>query len=474
MALEIKLSQKLTQSLVMTPQLQQAIKLLQLGREEYLEEIEKALLENPVLEDVREEERYVPPAPAENGHDTATAKEEDKQKSDSDLANYFELYNDSVSSTQYANKNGDWDDERPSVETSLAPREGLADHLLWQLRTSELSSEERELAVLMIGNLDRNGYLTISLEELSLETGKEFSTLERVLKVLQNFDPLGVAARNLQECLLIQLDAVGLGDSNAAKIVYNHLPKLENRRYEAIAKELGVTVEEVYEATKLIQKLEPRPGRPFVDEEPIYITPDIFVRKVEGEWKISLNEAGMPKLRVSKSYQDLSEKNGVVDREYLQERIKSASWLIKSIQQRQQTIYRVAESIMRFQQDFLEHGVQGLRPLVLREVAESVEMHESTVSRVTTAKYIHTPHGVFELKYFFSSGLSSQDGSVSSESVKEIIKKLVSEEKPTAPLSDQTIAEKLKAQGIDIARRTVAKYREMMGIPSSSARKKPF
>jgi RNA polymerase sigma-54 factor len=472
MAIEIKLSQKLSQSLVMTPQLQQAIKLLQLGREDYLEEIEKALLENPVLENAQEVERYVPPATPEG--DKPVQREGAEAKPETDFANYFELHADSVSTTQYRGK--DWDEERPSLESSLSRKQGLAEHLMWQLRTSELTSKEKEAAVFIIGNLDRNGYLSASLEELSEDSGMEPAIMERALKEIQTFDPIGVGARDLRECLLIQLDNSGMGDSLAAKIVDSALSKLETRRYEAIAKELGVAVEQVYEAIKAIQRLEPRPGRPFVDEEPIYITPDIYVRMVEGEWRVSLNEAGMPKLRVGKGYQELIEKAPAgSEKEYLQEKLKSASWLIRSIQQRQQTIYKVAESIMRFQSDFLEQGISGLKPLVLREVAEDVEMHESTVSRVTTNKYIHTPHGVFELKYFFSSGLNSADGSsVSSESVKEKIKAMIAEEKPTEPLSDQSIAEQLKREGIDIARRTVAKYREMLGIPSSSSRKKPF
>jgi len=470
MALEIKLSQKLSQSLVMTPQLQQAIKLLQLGREEYLEEIEKALLENPVLEDVREEERFEKPTSS----DQQAAPEKKAEKSEIDLANYY----DAESSTSYSSRqSGDFDGERPSLEGTLSTKEGLAEHLMWQLHTCELNASEKECAVFIIGNLDKNGYLTITVDELSGDCGRSVDEIERVLKVIQNFDPIGIGARNLQECLLLQLEALGQKESTAAKIVESQLAKLETRRYDAIAKELVIPVAEVYEAVKVIQKLEPRPGRPFVDEEPIYITPDIYVRKIEGNWRVSLNESGMPRIRIGKGYQELLDKSDKAisgDKEYLQERIKSASWLIRSIQQRQQTIHKVAESIMRFQKEFLDQGISGLRPLVLREVADEVEMHESTVSRVTTNKYIHTPHGVYELKFFFSSGLNSQDGNISSESVKEKIRIYVQQETPLEPLSDQALAEKLKKDGIDIARRTVAKYREMMGIPSSSARKKPF
>jgi len=498
MALEIRLSQKLSQSLVMTPQLQQAIRLLQLGREDYLEEMEKALLENPVLEDQREEDRYVPPTPAEqvlteaSTENSSLSNEDSKQidKNEADFANIFDIYNDSTSTSSYSAKSGDWDDERPSLESMLTARQGLAEHLLWQLRDSELCKKEKEIIALLIGNLDKNGYLAVSLEELCPELGLDLEETAKVLSELQNFDPIGVGARDLKECLLLQLRANGNADGIASKIVEKHLSKLETRKYEAIAKDLGIPIQEVYEAVKLIQKLEPRPGRPFVDEEPIYITPDIFVRKIEGEWKVSLNEAGMPKLRISKSYQELLEKSQAAEaakstpktkaasspeeREYISERIKSASWLIRSVQQRQQTIHKVAESIMRFQKEFLDLGTTALRPLVLREVADDVEMHESTVSRVTTNKYIHTPHGVYELKFFFSSGLNSEEGGISSESVKEKLRSIIASENQADPLSDQALAAMLKKDGIDIARRTVAKYREMMGILSSTVRKKSF
>ena len=497
--MEIRLSQKLSQSLVMTPQLQQAIRLLQLGREDYLEEMEKALLENPVLEDQREEDCYVPPtsseqqleaAPQENNSLSNEDSKQGEKNNEADFANIFDLYNDATSTTTYANKPSDWDEERPSMESTLSAKQGLAEHLQWQLRDSTLSKTERDIATVIIGNLDKNGYLSSPIEEIA--GSFPVDQVEKVLAELQNFDPIGVGARDLRECLLIQLAALGYSDmglsnlgqgsSIASQIVDKHLTKLETRKYEAIARDLGVALQEVYEAVKLIQKLEPRPGRPFVDEEPIYITPDIFVRKIEGEWRISLNEAGMPKLRISKSYQELLEKKdkeiklaaGTTEKEYLVERIKSASWLIRSVQQRQQTIHKVAESVMKFQKEFLDQGTVALRPLVLREVAEDVEMHESTVSRVTTNKYIHTPHGVFELKFFFSSGLNSEEGGISSESVKEKIKGIVAAENTRDPMSDQAIAVMLKKDGIDIARRTVAKYREMLGILSSTVRKRAF
>ncbi|MCC6953516.1 MAG: RNA polymerase factor sigma-54 [Deltaproteobacteria bacterium] len=488
MALEIKLNQKLSQTLVMTPQRQQAIKLLQLGRAEYLEVIERELLENPVLEDVRED--FGPPTGTDENTPSGIAAEppaaqpvtdenaeRTKSEFESDLASYFDLYADSQGSSFGTARRYDGEDELPPIEQTVSKREGLTSHLLWQLRTAELSPNEQTIASHIIGNLDRNGYLEIPLEEIAQESNAELADAERVLTTLQAFDPVGICARDLRECLLIQLDQLGQRDSLAWKIVDRHLGKLEARRYEQVSKEEKQSLESIYEALKQIQRLEPRPGRPFVEEEPIYITPDLYVRKIESEWVVSLNEAGMPKLRLNSKYRELLS-NGASkeagDKEYLQDRLRSAAWLIKSVLQRQRTIHRVAESIMRFQREFLEVGVSVMKPLVLRDVAQDVGMHESTVSRVTTNKYIHTPHGVFELKYFFSSGLRSSEGDVSSESVKDRIRHLVSEENPADPLSDQQLAEKLKSEGIDIARRTVAKYREMMNILSSSRRKKLF
>jgi RNA polymerase sigma-54 factor len=333
------------------------------------------------------------------------------------------------------------------------------------------------LAIHIIGNLDRNGYLSCSIEEIASTSSFPIERVERVLNLIQEFDPAGIAARDLRECLLIQLEQQGQTHSLAGKIVSDYLAALEIRRYDVIAKAESVSVEEVYQAVKTIQCLEPRPGRPFATEQPVYITPDVYVRKVGSEYVVSLNENGLPKLRLNPMYREMLDQarhHNSADKDYLQERVRSAMWLIKSIHQRQQTILRVTESIMKFQRTFLEDGVSSLRPLVLRDVAEDVSMHESTVSRVTTNKFVHTPWGVFELKFFFSSGIKSGNSEISSESVKERIRSLVSEEDTKKPLSDQALVNALQAEGIDIARRTVAKYREMMGILSSSRRKQLF
>lgn len=502
MALEIKLNQKLGHSLVMTPQLRQAIKLLQLGRAEYLEMIEKELLENPALEDLRESsaalERLGGSAEGtfgaeQGGEESRGASEaatvgdggDDSRVGDSsglrtetfDATTGFDGLSDDSGAFRRLYRPTEEDEERPSLEATLSKPEGLANHLLWQLRISEVPADDQQIAAQIVGNLDRNGYLCATVEELAQSSGRSALDVERVLRIIQFLDPIGIAARDLRECLLIQLDQLGLNESLCYRIVQDHLPDLEHRRYEAIAKSLSTELEKVYGAIKQIQKLEPRPGRPFVDELPVYITPDIFVRRVGEDYVISMNESGMPKLRLNPRYRELlsnSDGRGSSDREYLQECLKSAAWLIKSVHQRQRTIFRVTESIVKFQREFLEKGVAFLKPMVLRDVAEDVGMHESTVSRVTTNKYVHTPQGVFELKFFFSSGIKGALGEVSSESVKQRIQELVDAEDPRRPLSDQALVEFLKAENIDIARRTVAKYREALNILSSSRRKKIF
>lgn len=503
MALEIKLNQKLTQTLVMTPQLQQAIKLLQLGREEYLQVLEKELLENPVLEEASEapggsssrdnsgsvfSENNVAASPAEtaSNEDSSDATPDGFLIGDGNAAvssqefdwdRYLQSDLESLHSGPRKTARYNDDEDHPALEASVCRPEGLAQHILWQLRTSELRAEDHEIAVQIVGNLDRNGYLQCTVEEICAETTRTVEDVERVLNFIQHLDPAGIAARDLRECLLIQLDLLGLADSLAWRLVDKHLQHLEARKYETIAREEHVSIQQVLAALETVKTLEPRPGRPFIDEMPVYITPDIYVRKVGEEYVISLNEAGIPRLRVNPDYRRFisgSEQQNLENKDYIQDRIRSAAWLIKSIHQRQQTIYRVTESIIKFQRDFLEKGVQGLRPLVLRDVAQDVSMHESTVSRVTTNKYVHTPQGVFELKFFFTSGLKSGDGVVSSESVKERIRAMILQEDTRKPLSDQAIVATLKAEGVDIARRTVAKYREMMNILSSSQRKKVY
>lgn len=502
MALETKLIQKLSQNLLMTPQLQQAIKLLQLGRLEYKEAIEKELLENPVLEEIKEGEDGSAPAEgpafadsgggnsagggdgseAGAGQGGEVSAQPDGESADQSVKNspvaledYLQNFSDFRGS---AAPRGSYDfEDRPSLEATLTKTQNLAEYLISQLRMLELPDGDRQVVLHVVGNLNKDGYLCCSYDEIAQECSCSVGDVERVMDIFKTVEPVGVAARNLSECLLIQLETQGLGESLEARIVAKHLDKLERRKYDQIAKIEEVAVEEVYKAVQAIQHLEPRPARQFGDDSARYIVPDIYVYKVGTEYVISLNEDGLPKLRVSPYYFDLLKRDdpdNSANRTYLTERLKAASWLIKSIHQRQHTIYKVTESIVKFQSDFLDHGISRLKPLVLRDVADDIGMHESTVSRVTTNKYVHTPQGVFELKFFFTTGIRTSEGEVSSSSIKDKIKCLIDVETPDRPVSDQEIVEMLKKESINIARRTVAKYREGMGILSSAKRKKLF
>lgn len=487
MALEAKLVQKLSQQLLMTPQLQQAIKLLQLGRLEYLEAIEKELLENPVLEDEKEptvdgtqeeqptDQQVAETSEAEDPADTTVDQSVGDPSEQPVSLDYLEA---AANNRDAETPRGTYDfDDRPSLEATLTKSESLYEHIIEQLRMQEITALEEFVAVHIIGNLDKNGYLCSSAQEIATTIQQPVEVVERVIQLIQRLDPPGVAARDLKECLLIQLDNLGLKDQLEGRIVEHHLEKIEKQRPDQIAKEESVPLERVIAAVNRIRTLEPRPGRPFNDESIRYIVPDIYVHKVGGEFVITLNEEGMPRLRVSPYYLELlkrADTENLPNRNYLTERLKAASWLIKSMHQRQSTIYRVTQSIVKFQREFFEYGIEKMKPLVLKDVAEDIGMHESTVSRVTTNKYVHTPQGVFELKFFFSNGIRTSGGDVSSSSVKEKIKNIIAAESQEKPISDQEIVELLGKENIQIARRTVAKYRENLGIMSSSKRKKVF
>jgi RNA polymerase sigma-54 factor len=485
MALEIKLQQKQVQSLVMTPQLQQAIKLLQLGHQDYVEVITNELLENPTLEEAGSEDGA--------GKNSEENTENNYTDSDHSEISFRDTVEEDTSQIRRENKTEEFefnglyyehvrkgsapDDAVSALEGSISAPQGLSSHLLWQLQTADLSQEMKEVAVHIVCNLDANGFLAIEVSEIAEECGVEEGLVEEVLSMVQHLDPVGVGSRSLRECLLVQLDYHGLKDSLAWQIADSFLKEIELRNFDVISKQTGASKDEVFDAIRLIQKLEPRPARSFTTEPDQYITPDVYVKKAGRDYVISLNEAGLPRLKINPAYQEMIEKGNALqgpEKEYLMDKVRSAQWLIKSILQRQQTIYKVTESIMTHQKDFLEQGISGLKPLVLREIAADVKLHESTISRVTSNKYVHTPHGVFELKFFFSSGLSSGGGDVSSEVVKERIRDIISKEDPKKPLSDQQLVKILQAEGLEIARRTVAKYREMSGILSSSRRKKVF
>lgn len=480
MALELKQSLSLNQQLIMTPQLQQAIKLLQLSRLELLDSIYQEMEINPVLDEQfgseADEEAAAGPEKEEPQRELSDLRQvtvEERARGDVDWENYITEYNTGWAETAYEHG------EAPPFENLTTTRVTLYSHLLWQLNMSGLTDEDKEIAVNIIGNLTDDGYLDMSFEELCAATGQPSEKIGEILSVVQNFDPVGVAARDSRECLLIQLRFHGLDGSIVERVITDHLKDLEEKRYDQIAKSLSVSFEDVVSAVSVIRGLEPKPGRIYSDEQTIYISPDIYVFKVGDDYQIVLNEDGLPKLRVSPYYRDmLTMSDGLPagTRTYIQDKLKSAAWLIKSIHQRQRTIYRVTESIVKFQRKFLDQGVTHLRPLVLRDVAEDIQMHESTISRVTTNKYVYTPQGIFELKFFFNSAISSVVGdSVASESVKQHIRNIVKAEANANPLSDQEIADILKEHNnIDVARRTVAKYREGMGILPSRKRRKPF
>jgi len=478
MAIELRQHLKLAQQLIMTPQLQQAIKLLQLSRLELLETISQELESNPLLEEGAE----VGPEKEDSGEEGQSASREesisevtidDRAKEDFDWENYLGEY----SSGSKVRMEREEVRELPALESRLVKKPSLNSHLLWQMHLSNMSEAQKDVGMFIVGNLDEDGYLQATVAEVAEMAECEENYAEEVLRLIQEFDPVGVAARNLQECLLIQANNLELEDDLAVDIITNHLHDLEHKNYHAIVKATGRNPEDIQGAIDVITGLDPKPGKAFDEDDVQYISPDIFVYKVENEFIILLNEDGMPKLRISPFYREALSKDGQVTeqaREYIQGKLRSAAWLIKSIHQRQRTIYRVAESIIKFQRDFFEKGIAHLKPLVLRDVAEDLSMHESTISRVTTNKYMHTPRGVFELKYFFNSSISSfSGGAVASESVKERIRQLVQNEDSRKPYSDKAIVERLREENIDIARRTVAKYRELLGILPSNLRKQP-
>lgn len=481
----------------MTPQLQQAIKLLQLNRLELADVINSELMENPMLEEVTETlenpEGLADNASVQEKSDMAESESsvaeptlaegntgQENTKEEIDWESYIE---DANSQPQLPSTRISAED-LPSFENVLTRSIRLDEHLLWQLSMSELAEYEKKLGVAIIGNLNDDGYLMSPLEDLCKEYDIDLEDGEEILKIIQKFDPVGVASRTVKECLMNQAQIINPRNELVDTLIEHHLGDLEKKNYQQICKALDIDMAQLVAATKIIQQLEPKPGRLFAEADNTqYITPDIYVTKTaEGEYVIVLNEDGLPKLRVSNYYKSvLNSANkdagkGKVTKEYIQDKLRSAVWLIRSIHNRQKTIYKVTESILKHQKEFFDKGVSALKPLILKDVANDIGMHESTVSRVTTNKYMHTPVGIFELKYFFNSGISSADGGtdVASEMVKEKIRQLVSKEDPKKPLSDQRLVELLKSDNIDIARRTVAKYREMLGILSSSKRKSPF
>jgi RNA polymerase sigma-54 factor len=555
MALELKQGLRLSQQLVMTPQLQQAIKLLQLSRLELVDLIRSEMEQNPLLEEPQdgaeaelneappelvstlnesiEASEIVPEAPAAAQPDLKKTNEGDVKRDEIDWEQYLDNYQ-----TQHTAPSGGGfsSEDMPSIESTLTRAQGLAERLMEQLRMAGLSANEELIGALIIGNLNRDGYLVLDpdlqptvpaidlgapsadpdkpaevpavvpealealrreqeakkpksecdpLIPLALEAGISAATAEKVLKKIQRFDPIGCAARDLRECLLVQAkhyttEGEGKDDPDAEllpSIIGKHLKNVESKKYQAIARDLSVSLEEVVAAVKLLSRLDPKPGRNYSGEEPQYITPDVYIHKIGDQYVSVLNDDGLSKLRISQHYRNAL-KNGASpkSKEYIQEKLRSAVWLIRSIHQRQRTILKVTDSIIKFQREFLDKGIAYLKPLILRDVAEDIQMHESTVSRVTTNKYVHTPQGIYELKFFFNSSIARANGGddIASEAVKNQIRQIVSGEPGDKPYSDQKIVEVLRSQNVDIARRTVAKYREVLGILPSSKRKRFF
>ncbi|MCP3874512.1 MAG: RNA polymerase factor sigma-54 [Desulfobacteraceae bacterium] len=478
MELGLQQSLILTQQLVMTPQLQQAIKLLQLSRLELAEMIQQEMEQNPALEESGTEELSDKKITAEesqspSSENDATIKEitiDEKVRTDTDWENYINEYN----STGRVYMESEFT-QAPNYEAFTSDKKTLDAHLQWQLMLHGLNKEQEEIGDTIIGNLNRDGYLCSDVEEIAKTCDADIERVEEVLSILQTFDPPGICARDLRETLLIQAQQLGIDNSIIIQIIENHLKNLENRNSKKIAKALKISADDVRAAVKIIQYLEPKPGRKFSTDEPAYITPDIYVYKDGDGFKIVMNDDGLPKLKINRFYKNAIANGRKISKDtknYLNEKMQSASWLIKSIHQRQKTIYLVMESILKFQREFFEKGIAYLKPLILKDIAEDIEMHESTISRVTTNKYAYTPQGLFELKYFFNSSISRTGGeSMASASVKEKIRLLIEHEDSERPYSDEKIANILQGSNIQIARRTVAKYRKVLNILPSNKRK---
>ncbi|MBI5815360.1 MAG: RNA polymerase factor sigma-54 [Nitrospinae bacterium] len=496
MGIEMKLQMRLAQRLVMTPMLQQAIKLLPMTRLELVQAIRAELEENPLLEELAEQEQEQEQTPeedrAEAAADTAEAAEELKsepaeklyeeqtnlgdtkqtpEKDDIDWDAYMQ-------SDLYEGGSGDGYVERPSIENTLRQKDGLEFHLMWQLNCSAFSEEEKRLGTTIIGNINNEGYLEETIEALAAEAQVSTDDIEDALTLIQSFDPPGVGARNLRECLLLQAHAARLKGTLVEKLILDHLANLDERNFPKIARIEDMEVEDVVEAVRAIREFDPKPGLQFNPEEAHYITPDIFVVKVDDDYQVFLNDDGIPRLRINQYYQSILKNKSEeqkTTREYVENKFRSALWLIKSIEQRRQTMLKVGRSIVKFQKEFLDKGINYLKPLILKDVAEDIGMHESTISRVTTNKYIHTAQGLFELKFFFHSAVGSFLGNdMSSVRVKEMIRKLVKEEDSAKPLTDDQIVKLLESKDVKIARRTVTKYRKELMILSTSKRRKLF
>ena len=483
MVLELRQQLKLAQKLVMTPQLRQAIKLLQLNRLELTEALQAEIEQNPLLEEATDEPNQLatvsdtmaasePPEVPEAVVTTQVPGDTPAGLAEINWADYSNNFDTDLSFAREAPAA-----DAPSQFDFISAQPGLSAHMQWQLTDLDLNDQETDVAMFIIGNLDRHGFLRAEIDDICAGTGCTPEAAARILAQVQELDPPGIAARDIRESLLLQLARQGLADSLAYQVVRDHMVLLEARNYALIARQTGATVRAVMKEVEVITGLTPFPGNEFSNEQINYVVPDVYVYKIDGEYVIQLNNDGLPQLKLSDDYLALLKKKASLNQEsvgYLREKQRSAEWFIKSLQQRQRTIYKVMESILKFQRDFFEFGPGHLKPLILRDVATDIEMHESTVSRVTSNKYAHTPQGIYELKYFFSTAVATVDGdTVASESIRNRIRQLVHAENSAKPLSDNKISNLLARENIQVARRTVAKYREQLGIlPVKFRRKK--
>ena len=475
MAMEMKmnLNLKMSQKLVMTPMLQQAIKLLPLARLELAQLVRQEIIENPVLEELLEEENEQDSNQEESGpkEDITPEAEQDTTPQDQEIDwdSYFQDNIDrGMSIESYA--------EKPSIEATYKKEATLADHLMWQLDMTVDSETDRFIGSCIIGNIQNDGYLCADLQEIVTISQSDEENVLRVLKFIQGFEPTGVASRSLKECLMLQAQALSDKNPYVEVLIENYLERLEDRYLQKVASELKISLDVVLEALETIKGFCPKPGLLFSSEGIDYVVPDLVVFKTDEGYDVALNDEGVPNLQISSYYHNLlkTTKEGQT-KEYLEDKYRSALWLIKSIDQRRQTIYKVGKSIVKLQKDFLDDGLSYLQPMVLKDVAKDIEMHESTVSRITTNKYIDTPQGVFELKFFFHSGIKSYMGnSMSSIRVKNMIKEIIKEEDRNSPLTDDQMVEALMIKNVKIARRTITKYRKELNIPPASKRKKLF
>jgi RNA polymerase sigma-54 factor len=485
MALEQKLHLKLSQKLIMTPSLQQAIKLLQLSKLELQEVLNQELLENPLLDETAEETKQEEAETDAQEAKTQTEEEakaaeppKEKEKDSFEEIDYDAYFQDYIEYGYNPRGMGEEHEEFP-IENTLTRPPNLTDHLTWQLNMSDASPRVKEIGAFIIGNIDEDGYLRASSEEIMAAGAYEQHEVDEAINVIQSLDPIGVGARDLRECLLLQLQFLEIDNPMVEEIVRDHWEEFMQRRFVQLSKTLSIDMKSLESIVEIIKHLDPKPGRKYSNERAIYVEPDVYVQKVGDEYIIVLNEDGMPKLRINASYRSMlhsmDSKSDGETVNYIKDKIRSAVWLIKSLDQRQRTIYKVAESIVKHQREFLEKGIDYLRPLVLRDVADDIQMHESTVSRVVSNKYMHTPRGLFLMKYFFHSGIDSDTGEdISSLTVKKKIQSYIEAEDPRKPLSDSKIMKILNDEGINIARRTVAKYRDELNIPSSTDRKQIF